>query len=64
MFKLAVAGTFAAVALAQEHPINEDIIAEIKEKTDLWQPAEVSENPMRFYTIESLRGRFGTVLNS
>jgi cathepsin B len=64
MFKLAVAGSVAAFALAQEHPINQDIINEIKEKTDLWTPAEVSQNPLRFYTMEGLRGRFGTILNS
>jgi hypothetical protein len=36
MFKLVVVGTILVSAYANHHPINEDIIKEIKEKASSW----------------------------
>ena len=63
MFKLAALGSIAAFTLAQEHPINQEIVEEIKSKTDLWTPAEASENPLAFVPVESLLGRLGTAID-
>lgn len=46
MFKVAIAGTIVATALAQVHPVNEDLINEIKEKTQKWIPADKDSNPL------------------
>jgi hypothetical protein len=36
MFKLVIVGTIAAFTLAKEHPINADMIHEIKQKASTW----------------------------
>ena len=59
MFKLAIVGTVAAYATAKVHPINEDIVNEIKNKTSTWTAHEVHENPLRHHTVESLQGLLG-----
>lgn len=38
MFKIIILGTIAAIAASQSHPINEDIVKEIKEKATSWYP--------------------------
>lgn len=59
MFKLAVVGTVAAYVAAKVHPINEDIVKEIKAKATTWTAHEVNENPLRHHTVESLQGLLG-----
>lgn len=59
MFKLAIVGTVAAAAAAKFHPINQEIVNEIKAKATTWVPYEVSENPLRHHTPESLEGLLG-----
>ena len=50
MLKFVLVGTVAALASANHHtkvhPINVDIIEEIKAKADTWQPLELIENPL------------------
>jgi hypothetical protein len=36
MFKLVIVGTIAAFAFAKDHPINADMIEEIKQKASIW----------------------------
>ena len=61
MFKLAVVGTVAALATATKvHPINEDIVKEIKAKATTWTAHEVLENPLRHRTHDELLGLLGT----
>jgi hypothetical protein len=36
MFKLVIVGTIAAFTFAKEHPINADMIHEIKQKAATW----------------------------
>jgi hypothetical protein len=60
MFKVAIAGTIVASALAQVHPINEDLINEIKEKTQKWIPADPSTNPLANKSMTQIMGLLGT----
>jgi hypothetical protein len=61
MFKLAVVGTVAALATATKvHPINEDIVKEIKAKATTWTAHEVSENPLRHRSHDELLTLLGT----
>lgn len=60
MFKLTIVGTVLASALAQSaHPINEDIVKEIKARATTWEPMEVHENPLASLTVEQIDGLFG-----
>lgn len=62
MFKLAFVGTIAAFAFAQQHPINDDLVEEIKQKTNSWVPHSADENPLKDKSMSELMGLFGTVL--
>ena len=59
MFKLAVVGTVAAMATAKFHPVNHDLVNEIKEKATTWVPLEVHENPLGKLTTEEVYGLLG-----
>jgi cathepsin B len=61
MFKLIVIGTIAAFAAAT-HPVSEEMVAHIKAKTSLWQPAETDANPFANMTHEQLLARCGTFI--
>jgi cathepsin B len=47
-----------AVALC-EHPINEQIVKDIKQLTTLWEPVEVEDNFFRYHTEEQLTSMCG-----
>jgi hypothetical protein len=36
------------------HPVNEDIIAQIKERATTWEPMEIEENPLHHMTEEQV----------
>lgn len=61
MFKLALVGTAAAFASAS-HPINTDMVSNIKTKTSLWTPYEAQGNPLNNYTHEQLLAMLGTYI--
>lgn len=63
MLKLAVIGTLAASALAQIHPVNYDIVNEIKEKTDRWTPADPEHNPLASKSFDEIMALMGTILS-
>ena len=46
MQKLVIVGIVAAVAAAVQHPVNENLVNEIKNKAATWTPMEVDENPL------------------
>jgi cathepsin B len=60
MFKLTLVGTIVAVAVA--HPICDSIVNEIKQKTSQWVPHEVETNPFSSWSLNELKGLFGTVI--
>ena len=61
MLRLIVIGTVAAfTAATNSHPVNEDIVNEIKEKATTWEPMEVEENPLSAKSIEEIGGLFGS----
>ena len=63
MFKLGIALSVAALAAAQEqeyeHPINEEIVAAIRENNIDWEAWDPSENPLRHLTHEEIKGMLG-----
>lgn len=62
MFKLAFVGTIAAFAFAQQHPVNEDLVEEIKQKTNSWVPHSADENPLKDKSMTEIMGLLGTVI--
>lgn len=65
MFKLVIVGTVAVLAAAEmSHPINKEIVEEIKSKTSLWQPAEPEENPLSSYSVDKIMGLMGTTISA
>lgn len=60
MFKLVIIGTIATASLALYHPVNEDIVKEIREKATNWIPMDVSENPLNKYEAEHVQSLMGT----
>lgn len=62
MFKLTTLASVAALALAYaDHPVTEEIVQEIKEKTTQWIPMEVDENPFKDMDHVQIFGLLGTV---
>lgn len=62
MFKLVIIGTIAAFASAQRHPINPDIVNEIKSKADTWKAHDVETNPLKNLSVHEIQGLLGTVV--
>ena len=60
MFKIVVVGTIALFASAKYHPVNQDIVNEIKAKATTWVPYEAHENPLANRPIEDLINVLGT----
>jgi cathepsin B len=64
MFKLAVIGTVAVAASAMKHPVNEDIVKEIKAKATTWHPHEVHDNPLSKLSAGEVYGLLGANLQA
>jgi C1A family cysteine protease len=63
MYKLVVIGTIAAFASAQlRHPVNTQIVNDIKQKASTWFPSEVDQNPLSKLTIDEIKGLLGTIV--
>jgi cathepsin B len=60
MLKLIIVGTIATLSLAREHPINADMVAEIKKSATTWRPYEVRENPHAHLTHDEIQGMLKT----
>lgn len=58
---MVVVGTIAAVASAF-HPINEEVVAAIREKTSHWKAHDPATNPLRNKSVEDLSGMLGTFI--
>jgi cathepsin B len=63
MFKLVIIGTIVALAAASSHPINKQIIADIRQRTHRWEAYDFETNPMKDYSYGKLMGLLGTVNN-
>ena len=54
---------FALVQLqivkSEKHPVRDEIVDEIKLKATSWKPREVSDNPLRHRSVESLKASMG-----
>ncbi len=61
MFKLAIVGTIAAF-VAATHPVNSDIVHEIKTKTSSWHVHEAHANPLRDLSMDDIKARLGTIV--
>jgi len=60
MYKLVVVGAVLSAAYATYHPINEDIVKDIKSKTSHWTPMATTKNPLSKYSVQQLKGMMGT----
>jgi hypothetical protein len=58
MLKSLVFGSLSVLVLG--HPRNEDLINDIKNKTNLWKPYEANENPLNHMNHEQLLSLLGT----
>jgi hypothetical protein len=66
MFKLVIVGTvcaLSAMVTGKSHPINNNIVAEIKAKAQGWEAHSTESNPLRHHTSEELLNLVGTNLN-
>jgi cathepsin B len=61
MFKLVVVGIIAAVASANSHPVNNEIVNAVRTRTNQWVTYDVEQNPLRNYSAAQLRGLLGTI---
>lgn len=62
MYKLVVIGTVMASALGMTHPVNPDLVNDIKNKADSWKPAEPETNPLKNLNIAEIKGLLGTIV--
>jgi hypothetical protein len=61
MLKLVVLGLVATVASAGTfHPVNHEIVEQIKAKATTWTPMEVEQNPLFNMSAEAVHGLLGT----
>jgi hypothetical protein len=60
MYKLTIAGAMVGVALS--HPVNHEIVKDIKMKTTAWTPMEVHENPLSNKTEAEIKAMMGTII--
>ncbi len=59
--KFIIFALVVALALAEMHPVNEQIVAEIKAKAN-WTPMEPEENPFAYMPLEQIKAMMGTKL--
>jgi len=59
--KFIVLALVVALAFAEMHPVNEQIVSEIKEKAT-WTPMETEENPFAYMPLEQIKAMMGTKL--
>jgi len=59
--KIIILALVVALALATTHPVNEKIVAQIKEQAT-WTPMEVDENPFAYVPVEQIKAMMGTKL--
>jgi cathepsin B len=61
MLKFVVIGSASLSVLATTKTVSREIVKDIYEKTQSWEPMEVDQNPFKDYTIEELKGLLGTI---
>ena len=52
----------ACVSARAEHPVNTNIVNEIRSKTNKWVPADPETNPLSNLSFGELHGLFGTII--
>jgi hypothetical protein len=62
MFKIVIVGTVMVLANAMKHPINKEIVAEIKQKAS-WEPFEHDENPLKNHSAQHLYSLLGAKID-
>jgi len=50
-------------AVYARHPVNKEIVEEIKRSTNLWTPVEPEENMFAYHTEDQLKGLMGTQID-
>ena len=60
MHKLIIVGIVTAVASALEHPVNQQMVDEIKRLGGSWEPMEVDENPLSQLEVDDVYRLLGS----
>ena len=55
-----IAVLLVASTLATRHPVNHEIVSEIKQMETTWTPMEPEENPFAYKSIEEIKAMMGT----
>lgn len=50
-------------AVYARHPVNKEIVEEIKRSTNLWTPVEPEENMFAYHTADQIKGLMGTKID-
>ena len=61
-FSVALAAVFSAIVSAsnaEQHPVREEIVEEIKLKATSWKAKPVNDNHMRHRSVESIKNSMG-----
>lgn len=64
MLKIVIIGTIATLAAAAYHPVNPEIVKDIKNKATAWTPMEVEENPLAKVPAQRIMGLMGTTIRA
>jgi cathepsin B len=61
--KLAICVLLLIAAINARHPVNQEIVDEIKQSTNLWWPAEPKDNHFQYHSEEQIVGLMGTKID-
>lgn len=64
MQKLLVVATALVYVQGHVHPVNQQIIAEIKKKATTWEPMELEDNPLHHLSMSAVQGLLGTIFDA
>lgn len=59
--KLVIVGTIATFVAA--HPVNHEVVAQVKQSTTLWTPVDVENNIFANYSEAEIKGLLGTIVS-
>lgn len=61
--KFIIVALLLVSAVFARHPVNKEIVEEIRRSTNLWTPVDPEENIFRFHSNEQIQGMLGTKID-
>jgi cathepsin B len=61
--KFVIIALLLVSAVFARHPVNKEIVEEIRRSTNLWTPVDPEENIFRFHSNEQIQGMLGTKID-